>query len=566
MNIERWKLNDCWTIKYLNNGVNMAKMIEFSEEARGKLKDGVNKLADTVKVTLGPKGRNVVLDKSFGGPTITNDGVTIAKEIELEDKFENMGAQLIKEVASKTNDVAGDGTTTATVLAAAMINEGIKYIAAGANPIQVRHGIEKATAEVVSNINKHKKDINVHKKEEIAQVATVSAGDAGIGEMIAEVMDKVGKDGVVTVEESNTLGMETDVVEGMQFDNGYISQYMITDTASMKASLENPYVLVTDKKISAVNEILPLLEKMAAAGKKDIVVICEDMDGEALATLVLNKLRGVLNILAVKAPGFGDRRKEMMEDIAALTGATVISSDLGHKLEDAGLDMLGSARKIESDKDNTVIVEGKGKASAIKSRIEAIKKQIASTKSDYDKEKLQERLAKLSGGVGVIKVGAATETEMKEIKFKVEDAVNATKAAIAEGIVAGGGTALLFASTHLKIEATGDNKIGVDIVRNALEAPIRQIADNAGVEGALVVDKVKSLKAGEGYNAATGEYGDMIKMGIIDPAKVTRSALQNAASIAALILTTEAVVTDKPENPPAGGPAMPPMGGNPYGM
>ena len=536
----------------------MSKMIEFSEEARGKLKDGVNKLADTVKVTLGPKGRNVVLDKSFGGPTITNDGVTIAKEIELEDKFENMGAQLIKEVASKTNDVAGDGTTTATLLAAAMINEGIKYVAAGANPIQVRHGIEKATEAIVKNM----KTKQISGKAEIAQVASVSSGDDKIGLMIAEVMDKVGKDGVVTVEESNTMGMETEVVEGMQFDNGYISQYMITDTASMKAVLENPYILITDKKISAIAEILPLLEKMAAAGKKDIVIIAEDVDGEALATLILNKLRGVLNVLVVKAPGFGDRRKEMMEDIAALTGATVVSTDLGHKLEDTEMVMLGSARKVESDKDNTVIVEGKGKASAIKARVDAIKKQITSTKSDYDKEKLQERLAKLSGGVGVIKVGAATETEMKEIKFKVEDAVNATKAAIAEGIVAGGGVALLNAAAGIKSSATKDDEnLGLEIVKKAVEFPVRQIADNAGVEGAVVLSEVKKMKIGEGYNAATGEYGDMIKMGIIDPAKVTRSALQNAASIAALILTTEAIVADKPEEKSA--PAMP--AGNPYG-
>lgn len=541
----------------------MSKMIEFSEEARGKLKAGVDKLANTVKVTLGPKGRNVVLDKSYGGPTITNDGVTIAKEIELEDKFENMGAQLIKEVASKTNDVAGDGTTTATILAQAMIAEGIKYVAAGANPIQVRHGIEKATATMVEVIGKNAKKIS--QKEEIAQVASVSSGDAKIGSMIAEVMDKVGKDGVVTVEESNTMGMETEVVEGMQFDNGYISQYMITDTATMKATLENPSILITDKKISSIAEVLPLLEKMAQAGKKDIVIIADDIDGEALATLIVNKLRGVLNVLAVKAPGFGDRRKEMMEDIAALVGATVVSSDLGHKLEEAEIEVMGSARKVESSKENTVIVEGKGKAGAIKARVEAIKKQIESTKSDYDKDKLKERLAKLSGGVGVIKVGAATETEMKEIKYKVEDAVNATKAAIAEGIVAGGGVALLNAAAGLKTAASKtDEGLGTEIVRKAVEAPIRQIADNAGVEGAVVLSEVKKMKTGEGYNAADGTYGDMIKMGIIDPAKVTRSALQNAASIASLILTTEAVVTDKPEEKPAA--AMPPMGGNPYGM
>jgi chaperonin GroEL len=538
----------------------MAKMINFSEEARGKLKDGVNKLADTVKVTLGPKGRNVVLDKSFGGPTITNDGVTIAKEIELEDKFENMGAQLIKEVASKTNDIAGDGTTTATILAQAMINEGLKNVAAGANPISVRQGIEKTTAAIVETIKKNSKKIS--KKEEIAQVASVSAGDGQIGNLIAEVMDMVGKNGVVTVEESNTMGLEKEVVEGMQFDNGYISQYMITDTASMKATLENPYIVITDKKISSIAEILPLLEKMAQSGKKDVVIIADDVDGEALATLVVNKLRGVLNVLAIKAPGFGDRRKEMMQDIAALTGGSVISSDLGHKFEDTELNMLGQARKVESDKDTTVIVEGRGKAEEIKARVSQIKKQIEKTTSQYDKDKLNERLAKLSGGVGVIKVGAATETEMKEIKFKVEDAVSATKAAIEEGIVAGGGVALLNASVSTKINLSGDEKIGGDIVRKALEAPIKQIASNAGVEGAVVIDKVKSMKAGEGYNAATGEYGDMIKFGILDPAKVTRSALQNAASIAALVLTTEAIVVDKPEEKSNAG--MPQMGGNPY--
>ncbi|HOX41181.1 MAG TPA: chaperonin GroEL, partial [bacterium] len=524
----------------------MAKVINFSDEARSKLQKGVNVLADTVKVTLGPKGRSVVLEKSFGAPTITNDGVTIAKEIELEDKFENMGAQLVKEVASKTNDVAGDGTTTATILAQAMINEGIKYVAAGANPIAVRRGIEIATEAVVETIKKNSKKIS--SKEEIAQVATVSAGDAGIGNMIAEVMDTVGTNGVVTVEESNTMGLEKEVVEGMQFDNGYISQYMITDTASMKAVQENPYILITDKKISSIQEILPLLESMAQSGKKDIVIIAEDVDGEALATLVVNKLRGVLNVLAVKAPGFGDRRKEMLADIAVLTGGQVISADLGHKLEDVKIEMLGSARKIESDKDHTIIVEGKGALSEIQARIAQIKKQIEKATSEYDKEKLNERLAKLSGGVGVIKVGAATETEMKEIKFKVEDAVEATKAAIEEGIVAGGGVALLNAANAIMVEQMGvEEARGVVIVQKAIEEPIKQIAENAGLEGAVVLDKVKSKKPGEGYNAATGEYGDMIKMGIIDPAKVTRSALQNAASIAALVLTTEAVVADKPE-------------------
>lgn len=538
----------------------MSKIISFNDEARKKLQNGVNILADTVKVTLGPRGRSVVLDKSFGGPTITNDGVTIAKEIELEDKFENMGAQLVKEVASKTNDIAGDGTTTATVLAQAMINEGIRYITAGANPMAVRRGIEKATETIVANIGKSAKKIG--SKDEIAQVASVSAGDEKIGKMIALVMDEVGKDGVVTVEESNTMGMEKEVVEGMQFDNGYISQYMITDTASMKATLENPYILITDKKISSIQEVLPVLEKMAASGKKDIVIIAEDVDGEALATMIVNKLRGVLNVLAVKAPGFGDRRKEMLEDIATLTGGTVISSDLGHKIEDAELDMLGSARKVESDKDNTVIVDGKGKDSAIKSRISQIKKQIDKATSDYDKEKLNERLAKLSGGVGVIKVGAATETEMKEIKFKVEDAVSATKAAIEEGIVSGGGVALLNALKSLVESANIDENHGVEIVKKAVELPIKYIAENAGVDGAVVLAEIKKMKKGEGYNAATGKYGDMVEMGIIDPAKVTRSALQNAASIAALVLTTEALVADKPEPKQP----MPAMSENPYGM
>jgi len=539
----------------------MAKMISFSDEARAKLQRGVNILGDTVKVTLGPRGRSVVLEKNFGAPTITNDGVTIAKEIELEDKFENMGAQLVREVASKTNDVAGDGTTTATILAQAMINHGLKNIASGANPIEVRKGIEIATEKIVESIGKNSKKIS--DKAEIAQVASVSAGNEEIGRLISEIMDEVGKNGVVTVEESNTMGLEKEVVEGMQFDNGYISQYMITDTASMKASLENPHILITDKKISAIAEILPLLEKITQSGKKDIVIIAEDTEGEALATLVVNKLRGVLNVLAIKAPGFGDRRKEMLEDIAALTGGQVISSDLGHKLEDADLGMMGSARKVESDKENTVIIEGKGTAAAIKSRIAQIKKQIEKTTSDYDKEKLNERLAKLSGGVGVIKVGAATETEMKEIKFKVEDAVEATKAAIEEGIVAGGGVALLNASIALEgLKLIGDEKIGVDIVKLAIEEPIKQIAANAGVESAVVVDKVKSMKKGEGYNAVTGQYGDMVKFGIIDPAKVTRSALQNAASIAALVLTTEAIVAEKPEKKE---PSMPMGGSSPYG-
>lgn len=542
----------------------MSKQIKFSDEGRLKLQKGVNKLADTVKVTLGPKGRNVVLDKSFGAPTFTNDGVTIAKEIELEDKFEDMGAQLIKEVASKTNDVAGDGTTTATILAQAMVNEGLKNVAAGANPMELRHGIEKATNKVVEIIKQNSKEISG--KNEIAQVATVSAGDKEIGNMISEVMDLIGKDGVITVEESNTFGLEKEVVEGMQFDNGYISPYMITDTSSMKAVLENPYILLTDKKISSISEILPILEQITQSGKKDIVIIAEDIDGEALTTLVLNKLRGTINVLAIKAPGFGDRRKEMLTDIAILTGGQVISSDLGQKLEDIKLEMLGTARKVESDKDNTVIVEGKGDKEALKSRVSQIKKQIEKTTSDFDKEKLNERLAKLSGGVGVIKVGAATETELKEKKYKVEDAVEATKAAIEEGIVSGGGVALVDAICELKnIDADGEEIVGVEIVRKALEAPMRQIAENAGIEGSIVIETVKKMNAGEGYNALTGEYGNMIAFGIIDPAKVTRSALQNAASIAALILTTEAVVAEKPEKNVAPAAGMP-MGGNPYGM
>ena len=524
----------------------MSKMISFSDEARKRLQKGVNILADTVKVTLGPRGRSVVLEKSFGGPTITNDGVTIAKEIELEDKFENMGAQLVKEVASKTNDVAGDGTTTATILAQAIINEGLKNVAAGANPIAIRHGIEKATEAVVVAIKANSKPITT--KEKIAQVATVSAGSSEIGELISEVMELVGKDGVVSVEDSNTIGLDKEVVEGMQFDNGYVSQYMVTDTASMKAVLENPYILLTDKKLSSIQEILPVLEQIAQSGKKEIVIIAEDIEGEALATLIVNKLRGAINVLAIKAPGFGDRRKEMMQDIAVLTGGQVITADLGQKLEDVKLDQLGQARKVESDKENTLIVEGKGSKAKIKERIAQIKKQIEKSTSDYDKGNLNKRLAKLSGGVGVIKVGAATETEQKEMKFKVEDAVQATKAAIEEGIVPGGGVALINALKSLdKLVLSGEEKVGVEILKKALEAPIRQIAENAGVDGSVVIERIKAMKAGEGYNALTDEYGDMVKFGIIDPVKVTRSALQNAASIGALVLTTEAVVADKPE-------------------
>ncbi|OQB06260.1 MAG: 60 kDa chaperonin [bacterium ADurb.Bin212] len=542
----------------------MAKQIAFSEEARKGLQEGINKLADTVKVTLGPRGRHVVLDKGFGAPTVTNDGVTIAKEIELEDKFENMGAQLIKEVASKTNDIAGDGTTTATLLTQAMVNAGLKNVAAGANPIEVRRGIEKATAKVVETIKKNAKEISG--RAEIAQVASISAGDTEIGELIAEVMDMVGKsNGVITVEESNTLGLEKEIVEGMQFDNGYISPYMVTDTASMKAVLEDPYILLTDKKISSIQEILPVLEEMAKTGKKEMVIVAEDIEGEALATLVVNKLRGVLNVVAVKAPGFGDRRKEMLQDLAVLLGGTVISEDTGSKLEDAKLEMMGRARKVEIDKDKTTIVEGKGKKADIDARVAQIKKQIEKTTSDYDKEKLEERLAKLSGGVGVIKVGAATETELKEKKYKVEDAKEATKAAVEEGIVAGGGVAFIDAISELKnVPVSGDEAVGLEIVKKALEMPMRQIAENAGVEGSIVIEKVRAMKPGEGYDAATGKYGKMIEFGIVDPAKVSRTAIQNASSIAALILTTEAAVTDKPEKKetmPMGGGMDPSMMG-----
>jgi len=535
----------------------MAKQIKYSEEAKRGLQIGVNKLADTVKITLGPKGRNVVLDKGFGAPTITNDGVTIAKEIDLEDKFEDMGAQLIKEVAQKTNDVAGDGTTTATLLAQSMINSGLKNVAAGANPMAVRRGIEKATEIVVAAIKKNSKE--VAGKSEIAQVASISAADSEIGNLIAEVMDEVGKDGVITVEESNTFGLSKEVVEGMQFDEGYISHYMMTDTSRMEAVFENPKILVTDKKISSIQEILPLLESLAAAGQKDLVIIAEDVDGEALATLVVNKLRGTFNVLAVKAPGFGDRRKEMLTDIAILTGAQVISEDTGTKLDSVKVEMLGEARKVVADKEKTTIVDGKGAAVKIKDRIEAIKKEILATKSDYDKEKLQERLAKLAGGVGVIKVGAATEVELKEKKHRVEDAVEATKAAIEEGIVAGGGAALVDTIPELAdLAVQGDEAVGVEIVRRALEEPMRMIAQNAGVDPGVVIDKVRSMEPGEGYDVLTGKYGNMIEFGVIDPAKVTRSALQNAASVAAMFLTMEAAVAEKPEKQESQTPPMNP--------
>lgn len=541
----------------------MAKEIKFSEDARKRLKDGVDKLANTVKTTLGPKGRNVVLDKKYGAPTITNDGVTIAKEIDLEDIYENMGAQLVKEVASKTNDVAGDGTTTATVLAQAIVTEGLKNVTAGANPMEIKKGIEKASGHVVAEIEKTSKKIST--KEEIAQVASISAADEEIGKLIADVMDTVGKDGVITVEESQTLGMEKEVVEGMQFDNGYVSPYLVTDTQRMEAVYEHPSILLTDKKISSINEIVPLLEKMAQAGKKDLVIIAEDVDAEALATLIVNKIRGVFNALAVKAPGFGDRKKEMLSDIAALTGATVISEELGLKLEEVEMDALGSARKIIADKDNTTIVEGQGDKSEIKARVDQIRSQIKASTSDWEREKLQERLAKLSGGVAVLKVGAATEVELKEKKHRIEDALAATRAAVEEGIVPGGGVALVdIAPSLAKLNGTKDEETGIRILQRALEEPLRQIAMNAGKEGSVVVDEVQKRAKGIGYDAAKDDYKDMIKAGIVDPAKVTRSALQNAASISALFLTTEAVVAELPEKEqppqmPAGG-GMPGMG------
>lgn len=537
----------------------MAKQIKFSQDARDKIRNGVNQLADTVKVTLGPKGRNVLLDKGYGGPTITNDGVTIAKEIELEDKFENMGAQLIKEAASKTNDAVGDGTTTATILAQAMINEGLKSVAAGSNSMSIRHGIEKATEAVVEHLKKHAKKING--KEEIAQVASISANDPEIGALIAEVFDKVGNNGVITVEQSQGLGVEYELTEGMQFDQGYVSPYMVTDASRMEAKIEDPYILITDKKIGSIQEILPLLESMAQGGKKNLVIVAEDIEGEALATLVVNKLRGILNVLAVKAPGFGDRRKEMLQDIAILTGGMVISEDAGMKLDATTIDQLGSARRIVADKDKTTVVDGKGSASAIKDRVAQIKAQIVKTTSDYDKEKLHERLGKLSGGVAVVKVGAATEVEQKEKQHRVEDAKEATRAAIEEGVVAGGGVALVQSLKVLDgLKVDGDEKIGVSIVRNALVAPSWQIAHNAGVEGAVVVAQIKDAKQGTGYDAKNAKMVDMLDAGIIDPLKVTRSALQNASSIAAMVLTTEAAVTDLPE-PKTPMPPMPDMGG-----
>ncbi|CAG5328647.1 chaperonin GroEL [Streptococcus pneumoniae] len=538
----------------------MSKEIKFSSDARSAMVRGVDILADTVKVTLGPKGRNVVLEKSFGSPLITNDGVTIAKEIELEDHFENMGAKLVSEVASKTNDIAGDGTTTATVLTQAIVREGIKNVTAGANPIGIRRGIETAVAAAVEALKNNA--IPVANKEAIAQVPAVSSRSEKVGEYISEAMEKVGKDGVITIEESRGMETELEVVEGMQFDRGYLSQYMVTDSEKMVADLENPYILITDKKISNIQEILPLLESILQSNRP-LLIIADDVDGEALPTLVLNKIRGTFNVVAVKAPGFGDRRKAMLEDIAILTGGTVITEDLGLELKDATIEALGQAARVTVDKDSTVIVEGAGNPEAISHRVAVIKSQIETTTSEFDREKLQERLAKLSGGVAVIKVGAATETELKEMKLRIEDALNATRAAVEEGIVAGGGTALANVIPAVAtLELTGDEATGRNIVLRALEEPVRQIAHNAGFEGSIVIDRLKNAELGIGFNAATGEWVNMIDQGIIDPVKVSRSALQNAASVASLILTTEAVVANKPE-PVAPAPAMDPsmMGG-----
>ncbi|KGF12491.1 molecular chaperone GroEL [Tissierellia bacterium S5-A11] len=532
----------------------MAKTIQFNEEARRALLAGVDTLANAVKVTLGPKGRNVVLDKKFGAPTITNDGVTIAREIELKDTVENMGAQLVKEVATKTNDVAGDGTTTATLLAQAMIREGMRNVAAGANPMVLKRGIEMAVKQLVEEIKAH--SITVEGKDAIAQVASISAGDEEIGQMIADAMEKVGKDGVITVEESKGMGTQLSVVEGMQFDRGYISPYMITDTDKMEAVMSDPYILVTDRKIGAIADLLPSLEQVVQAGK-ELLIIAEDVEGEALATLVVNKLRGTFRAVAVKAPGFGDRRKAMLEDIAILTGATLITEDLGRKLDSVTLADLGSARQVRVAKDETTIVDGAGQSEDIKARVAQIRSQYEAATSEFDKDKLQERLAKMAGGVAVIEVGAATEVELKDKKLRLEDALNATRAAVEEGIVAGGGTTFLDIQSALdQLDVEGDVRTGVQLVRRAIEEPVRQIADNAGLEGSIVVDKVKAADAGIGFNALTEEYEDMVKSGIVDPAKVTRSALQNAASIAALVLTTEAVIADEPQEQPA----MPPAG------
>ncbi len=541
----------------------MAKEIKYGQDARQSLEAGINRLADTVKITLGPKGRNVVLGKKFGAPLITNDGVTIAKEIELEDAFEDMGAQLVKEVATKTNDVAGDGTTTATLLAQALVREGLKNVASGANPMIVKKGIHKAVDVAVENLLSSAKKVSG--KNDIARVAAVSASNDEVGELIAEAMEKVTSNGVITVEESKTAETYSEIVEGMQFDRGYITPYMVTDTDKMEAVLDDPYILITDKKISNIQEILPLLEQVVQAGKK-MMIIAEDVEGEALSTLILNKLRGTFTCVPVKAPGFGDRRKEMLQDIAILTGGQVITEELGLELKDTDLSMLGRAKQVKISKELTIIVDGAGDSAAIADRVKVIKSEIENSTSDFDREKLQERLAKLAGGVAVIRVGAATETEMKEMKLRIEDALSATKAAVEEGIIAGGGTSyldILPKIAALLDETEGDEKTGVQIVLKALEEPAWQIAKNAGLEGAVIVDKIKTLPAGEGYNALTNKYGDMIEMGIVDPVKVTRSALQNAASVAAMVLTTESLVADKPEPAPAA-PAMDPSMGGMY--
>ena len=538
----------------------MAKEIKFSEDARSKMLKGVDKLANTVKSTIGPKGRNVVLEQSYGSPTITNDGVTIAKAIDLEDHFENMGAKLVSEVASKTNDIAGDGTTTATVLTQAIVNEGMKNVTAGANPVGIRRGIELATKAAVDAL--HEMSHTVESKSDIAQVASISSANEEVGKLIADAMEKVGNDGVITIEESKGIDTSLDVVEGMQFDRGYLSQYMVTDNDKMEADLDNPYILLTDKKISNIQEVLPLLQSIVQQGRP-LLIIADDVDGEALPTLVLNKIRGTFNVVAVKAPGFGDRRKAMLQDIATLTGATVITDDLGLQLKDTTVEQLGSAGKVTVTKENTTIVEGAGDKDKIAERVEQIKKQISETTSDFDREKLQERLAKLSGGVAVIKVGAATETELKERKYRIEDALNATRAAVEEGFVPGGGTALVNVIGEVAaLEEEGDVQTGINIVKRALEEPVRQITENAGLEGSVIVEKLKEQKPGVGFNAATNEWVDMVEAGIVDPTKVTRSALQNAASVSALLLTTEAVVADKPE-PESNDqmPATPGMGG-----
>ena len=549
----------------------MAKQILFNDAARQALKRGVDKLADAVRVTLGPKGRNVVLDKGYGSPSITNDGVTIAKEIELDDKVENLGAELVKEVATKTNDVAGDGTTTATLLAQSIVTEGMRHLAAGVNPMGMQRGINRATELVVNELKKMSNPVKGH--DDIAQVATISAKDAEIGKLLADIIDEVGKDAVITVEDSQTFGLEKEIVEGLQFDRGYISPYMITNAERMEAVYENPFILITDKKISSIQDMLPVLEKVAKSGRKELVIVAEDVDGEALATLVVNKLRGAFHALAVKAPGFGDRRKEMLEDIAVVTGAKVIAEEVGLKLENADLDMLGTARRVVANKENTTVIGGKGKKADIEKRVKQIRAEIEKTKSEFDQEKLEERLAKLSGGVAVVKAGAATEVEQKETKLRIEDAIQATKAAAEEGIVPGGGVALLRAAPHLadtikrlarEEKIAHDEKIGMEIILAALEAPLRQIAMNAGEEGTVVANKVKEKKEGAyGFNAETGEYGDLLKWGIVDPTKVVRSEIQNAASVASMILTTEAIVAELPKKEsPMGGGGMP--GGMPH--